>query len=324
MSGLTASVVIPAYNHETFIEEALHSALAEPVDEVVVVDDGSTDATRSHLRACTDPRLVRVEQENQGAHAALNRGVALARGDVVFVLNSDDAFVPGRVAACLESFAADSALAWVATWIEVIDGAGASLGIKEAWHNMPPWAPRGAPTAGLGATDDPVLALLESNYVATTSNVAFRRTLTSGSDPLCFQPLRYAHDWDFELAACRRGGFALIEQPLVRYRVHDSNTIREGREAERGQGLMRFEALWSIIRHAHALEAAAVSRGFHPEDLARRRWQARPPWAPDALIAQLQALRGADGTTPGAYRALLDPRHPFRQAAIERLAHARG
>lgn len=96
-AGLTASVVIPAYNHETFVIAAVESALAEPVAEVVVVDDGSTDATRDRLAAFHgEPRVHRLDQENRGAHAALNRGVALANGDIVFVLNSDDCFVPGR------------------------------------------------------------------------------------------------------------------------------------------------------------------------------------------------------------------------------------
>jgi glycosyltransferase involved in cell wall biosynthesis len=77
------SVVIPSYNHGRFIGEAVDSVLGSPFAELelVIVDDGSTDDTLQRLAAYRDDRRVRIEEQpNRGAHAALNRGLELARG----------------------------------------------------------------------------------------------------------------------------------------------------------------------------------------------------------------------------------------------------
>ena len=103
------SVVIPSYNHGRFVEAAVASVLDQDADlELVVVDDGSTDDSVERLaRFAGDPRVKVFEQENRGAHAALNRGLGLARGEIVFILNSDDLFEPGRVRQILQRFDAD-------------------------------------------------------------------------------------------------------------------------------------------------------------------------------------------------------------------------
>src|SRR5262249_15626438 len=94
VAGL-ASVILPAYNHAAYIEEAVRSVLAQtwPDVELIVVDDGSTDGTLERARelAAQYPQRMRViAQANQGAHVAINRGLAEARGDYLAILNSDD------------------------------------------------------------------------------------------------------------------------------------------------------------------------------------------------------------------------------------------
>ncbi len=317
----SASVVIPSYNHAAYVDQALASVLVpeHPELEVVLVDDGSEDDTRSHLeRWREDPRLRIFEQENRGAHAALNRGISASRGEVIFILNSDDAFHPDRIGRFLERFARDGELAMLGSWIEVVGEDGRSLGVKEAYRNMPPWPPRGG-GPGLSATGDPALALLEANYLATTSNVAFRRRIDAA-----FLPLRYAHDWDFFLTACRQGAYQLVEEPLVRYRVHPENTIAEGRAAELGRGHMRFEILWVIARHAGRILGRATGRGAAPKvaraDLDARLWRSLPVFASDSIFQQLLFLRGRERRPPAAYDRLLEGNHPFRAAAIRTLA----
>ena len=318
--SLSASVVIPSYNHAAFIEQALASVLGpeHPQLEVVLVDDGSSDDTLQHLASWRrEPRLRVFTQENQGAHAALNRGISASHGDVVFILNSDDAYHPERIGVFLERFAHDPELALLASWLDVVDGAGRSLGIKQAYRSMPPWPRRGG-GRGLSDTGDHLLALLEANYVATTSNIAFRRELFDRMK-LRFLPLRYAHDWDFFLAAARAGAFELIEEPLVRYRVHGDNTIKEGRDDELGRGQMRFEILWVIARHANATLEHASRFGGH-EELTERHWSSLPPFVSEPLFEQLLFLRGREKSPPAAYDQLLVYDHPLRDAAIRALA----
>lgn len=314
MADPQASVVIPSYNHGLFVEAAVESVLAQDADlELVVVDDGSTDDSVDRLARFAGDRRVRLfEQPNRGAHAALNRGLALARGEVLFILNSDDLFEPGRIRRFLERFEADPGVAVTSSWLRVVDEGGRELGVKEAWRNLPPW-PRPEPGPGLADTGDPVLALLESNYVSTTSNVAFRRELFT-ERRLRFRPLRYAHDWDFLLAAAGHGEIAIVDEPLVRYRVHQRSTIGEGRD--RGMGRMRFEILWVVARHARRICRRFEARGMEAGDLRRRLWRSLPRFGCGNLLAQLLFLRGEGEEPPPAYDALLDEGHPFRRRAI--------
>ncbi len=313
-----ATVVVPSYNHAAFIQAAIDSVLAaidaagEPV-ELVIVDDGSTDDSRERLEPYrTDPRVTIHHQENRGAHAALNRAVAAGRGEIVFILNSDDCFHPERIRRLLRRFAAEPELAMLASWLEVVDAEGSPLGIKQAWGNMPPWPrPRSGP--GLAETGDPLLALLETNYVSTTSNLAFRRRIFDRG--VRFLPLRYAHDWEFMLATSEHGRLGLIEEPLVSYRVHAANTIREGERQAQAEGLMRYEILWLVARHA-ARMLRDHGTGENVADLWRRFWNSAPRFGYGSILSRLLALRGVSPQPPATYDALMDEDHPFRRRAI--------
>jgi glycosyltransferase involved in cell wall biosynthesis len=88
---LTVSCVIPAYNAARFLERALTSVLdqSRPPDEIIVVDDGSTDGTAG-LLAAFGPRLRVLRQENAGPAAARNRGIEVAAGELVCFQDADD------------------------------------------------------------------------------------------------------------------------------------------------------------------------------------------------------------------------------------------
>ncbi len=315
------SVIIPSFNHEAFVGRAIDSVLAEhDVElEVVVVDDGSTDLSRERLAVYREDPRVRIHlQENLGAHAALNRGLDLAGGAFIFILNSDDAFDPRRIGKLVQRLKKNRDASLAASWIEIIDADDAHLGIKQAWNNLPPWP---APTPGpfLSALGDPRLALLESNWISTTSNIAFPAAHVR-EHGLRFAPLRYAHDWDFILSACQVGTVELVEEPLVRYRVHGANTIGEG--TDEGQGLMRFEILWVVARHAMRLIRSSAGSAAEVASLRSLLSTSAPTFGCDGIFDQLLLLRGADDAPPPAYEALLEPEHPFTKAAIELLLDA--
>jgi glycosyltransferase involved in cell wall biosynthesis len=318
MTGPKISVVIPSFNHEAFIGDAIDSVLAsdETDLEIVVVDDGSTDRSRERLETYRDDARVRLHfQDNRGAHAALNRACELARGRLIFILNSDDAFDRRRLDILSQRLdgAPDSVLA--ASWIEVMDDRGSRIGVKEAWHNLPPWPPPG-PAPRLSDFGDPRLALLETNWISTTSNLAFPAALVRDHG-LRFSPLRYTHDWDFILSACALGAVELVEEPLVRYRVHGANTIGEG--VDEGQGLMRFEILWVVARHAARMIRTMTATEAERVDLRVRLSNSAPSFGCDSVFDQLLALRGTGDEAPAAYDALIDTGHPFSRAAIELL-----
>ena len=311
------SVVIPSFNHESYIDEAVSSVLActDVELEVVVVDDGSTDGTRDRLRAWDAEPRVRVElQPNRGAHAALNRGLELARGELIFILDSDDAFDERRIPVLADRLRDNPEAAVAASFIDVIDSGGTSLGVKQAWRTLPPWPARPGPS--LSDLGDPRLALLETNWVSTTSNLALPASLVR-DHRLRFAPLRYAHDWDFILSACHLGEVELVDEALVRYRVHGANTIDEGGGV--GQGAMRFEIMWVVARHAVRLLRAAASAGADFDELRDRFVRSAPTFDRDDVLDRLLVLRGTDDVPPAAYDALLEPSHPFRAAAVAAL-----
>lgn len=97
------SVIIPTYNRCRFLEQAIRSVLGQTLApaELLVVDDGSTDDTRLRVSSLARESPVSIKyiyQENRGAAAARNRGIRAAEGEVLCFLDSDDRFVPEKLA----------------------------------------------------------------------------------------------------------------------------------------------------------------------------------------------------------------------------------
>ncbi|WOO41988.1 glycosyltransferase family 2 protein [Rubellicoccus peritrichatus] len=93
------SVVIPTYNRSEFIMDSIESVLAQSFDnlELIVVDDGSSDNTLNKLEALKDPRLQIIQQGNQGAAAARNRGIERASAPWIAFLDSDDQWISKKL-----------------------------------------------------------------------------------------------------------------------------------------------------------------------------------------------------------------------------------
>lgn len=217
------AVIIPAYNHGHYLEETIGSVLAQtrPPDRILVLDDGSKDNSLEVARSFCGQGVEVETQENAGAHVALNRLVATAAQDcaTIAILNSDDQFLPGRLAACLDSLADDPAIDLVCTPIELIDDDGARLADdhpRSRWFSAA-WAP--------GSEEDLPLAswLGLANFPATTSNIVARSSFLL-ANPM--RDYRFCHDYFLLATAALEGKMAVLSgSPLLRYRVHASNTI---------------------------------------------------------------------------------------------------
>src|SRR5438105_2827141 len=102
---MLATIVINNYNYARYLPDAIESALAQthPQTEVIVVDDGSTDHSREIISSY-GTRIQAIFQRNKGQAAALNRGFAQARGDVIFALDADDLLNPNTVTQVVAAF----------------------------------------------------------------------------------------------------------------------------------------------------------------------------------------------------------------------------
>ncbi|HFQ90111.1 MAG TPA: glycosyltransferase family 2 protein, partial [Desulfobulbus sp.] len=99
MKNQRISVIIPTWNRVGFLEKAIGSVLAQtrPCDELIVVDDGSSDGTADLVRTMASiagREINYIFQENRGAAAARNRGIAAASGELLCFLDSDDWWDP--------------------------------------------------------------------------------------------------------------------------------------------------------------------------------------------------------------------------------------
>lgn len=110
------SILINNYNYGKFLGDAISSALNQtyPNVEVVVVDDGSTDNSREVIQSYGD-RIVPVFKDNGGQASALNAGFAASKGEVICLLDADDAFLPEKVSKVLSLFQSNPGSDWVFT-----------------------------------------------------------------------------------------------------------------------------------------------------------------------------------------------------------------
>lgn len=124
------SVIVPVYNGERFLAEAIESILAQTYKnyEIIVVDDGSTDRTREIASAY--PQVIYLHQVNSGTAAARNRGILSARGELLAFLDADDVWVPGKLEWQMAAFEADPCVEIVSGHVEQFT----SPGLEQKYH----------------------------------------------------------------------------------------------------------------------------------------------------------------------------------------------
>ena len=231
------SVVIPSHNRALLLERTLRSVLAQAAGdlEVVVVDDGSTDATRE-VAAAAGPRVVLLRNDTPaGVSVARNQGIAAARGEWIAFCDDDDLWSPHKLMRQLA--AADDARAH---WVY-----GGDVNVDDGLRVL---------SGGPPPDPDTVIALLPRwNPIASGgSNVMVRAAVlreVGGFDP----GLRRTEDWDLWIRIARTGRPAWVCEPLVAYRFHAGNVVAHPQE-------MVDEARHLAVRYGIPVDIAAMHR----------------------------------------------------------------
>ncbi|MFZ3126041.1 MAG: glycosyltransferase [Acidovorax sp.] len=296
------TVVLPAYNHASYVVEAIESVRAQTLTrwELIVINDGSTDNTwavlQDYIGRCDDARIQLHTQANMGSHATLNRGLAMARAPYVAVLNSDDRYAPHRLQRLVDVAQAAGGYAFIVTGLRLIDAHGGPLPTDHWWNTMYKDLLQRWHAHQSSAQHSAVDVLLWGNFTVSTSNFFMSRALWQKVGN--FRHLRFVPDWDYALrvAGAQPQAFHfLADEPLLDYRLHGRNTILGGalhNHAEAYWILRSFQKKWAAAGHAlpeHAIDRLHYLARFIRHEHARQQLERQKT----GWVQQVVALRSA-------------------------------
>jgi GT2 family glycosyltransferase len=232
------SVVITCYNQARFLADAIESVLGQTLraDEIVVVDDGSTDDVRGV--AARYPDLLNVRQRNEGLSSARNAGLRATRHRYVAFLDADDRLLSGALEAGVSCIEAHPECAFVSGHYRMIDAEGNPLRSESR----------------ACVVKDHYLELLQDNYIGMHAAVLYRRAVlehVGGFD----RTLPACEDYELYLRIARSWPVQCHDRVVAEYRWHGANMSRRSR-LMLCTALRSLRAQWRHVRGNPALRAA--------------------------------------------------------------------
>ena len=249
------SVVLPVYNGERFLAEAVDSILGQTFGdfELIAVDDGSTDRSLMILRAyeARDSRVRIITRPNTGQAGALNDGVAAARSEFVARMDADDIAMPERFRLQHEFLKAHPEIGGLGAAYQAIDETGATIGPP----NVQPCRP-----------DEVRRALQQGGCALVHPVVMLRRAVVLEAGPYRGL-LRPAEDYDLWLRMSEFTSLANLPDVLLMYRIHGSSLSIKyafeqacGTEIARLAGKMRRQGKADPIRDEQTVTPELLDR----------------------------------------------------------------
>ena len=318
------SVIIPAFNAQATLREAASSALASTYGdlELIIVDDGSTDATRELADELgrADPRVRVVTRANGGLSAALNSGFAAAQGDYIARLDADDLWHPAKLERQIELALGDPELAFIFTWVRYVDEDGCVVrdGPRQSF-------PRRALCRGL-----------YESIVGGGSSALMKRSAVIAAGG-CDERLRSWEDLLLQLKISARHPVGCVPEHLVGYRVRPGSLSQDPAQMLRTWRTVREEVkalfpvipaavhAWAHCRRCALFSEALAWRGRYLAcaGLLAEALRSDPEWTSKFLAYRLRRPLGrgecaAQRQEPGPHFFDCDPREQVRPSAYDR------
>ena len=257
MQQCDVSVVIPAYNAEAFIVDALESIFRQTIlpKDVIVINDGSTDKTHQVIqnwiattnRSCPVHLLTQV---NHGLPATRNIGIKRASGKWIALLDADDIWEVSHLEQLLSAVHyMPTAIAAYGAGRLLVNGKVEALLYDDFWDNPSKKHGQKIENTDCLAIDFRIFPrLIQGNFIKPSSLMISK---SSAEDVGLFnEALRSAEDREFLVRLIRKGDFVYSPTPITQYRWHDDNAT-QGKHAKRNME----NGLWAlqVIRYNHSL-----------------------------------------------------------------------
>jgi glycosyltransferase involved in cell wall biosynthesis len=234
------SIIIPCYNAEPWIAEAIDSCLAQTYQpiEIIVVDDGSTDGSLKVIQSYGN-RIQYRTGPNRGGSAARNQGFALSRGEYVMFLDADDLIAPDTIEVLVKVLRTRKNSVAACNWYHLIETNGKWI---KGENGLQPWH----------AVTDPLAAWLTRIYIPPVALLWHRNTLQEigGWDEV----IRANQDGDLMMRALINGiSIIPVDGGAAYYRIHESH-----RSTSKNQSKAAFQSRLQVLQKA---ESALSSQG---------------------------------------------------------------
>lgn len=222
------SVIMPVYNGEHFITEAIDSVLAQTLSdwELIVVDDGSTDETPEVLKRYVDPRILTIRQENKGEGGARNTGLDIAHGVFIGFLDADDLYLPNSLADFVTYFIAHPEVG-----VLYSDG----YFCDAEMHRLMRFGDH-RPGEFTGNILEPLV--LWPSVVSVPTMMMARRSALEACKARFDTSLKYGVDWDFWTQLARVVQFGHLDSLTALYRVHATSMTSAATQRKRNNDLV--------------------------------------------------------------------------------------
>lgn len=270
-SAPIVSVVMPVYNAAAYVADAIGSILKQTFTsfELIIVDDGSEDGSQriAEQFAAADKRLRLIVQErNNGNYPSRNDGMAVARGEFIAVMDSDDISLPDRLKLQVQFLQEHPDYTMVGSRVLLIDPEGAPIG----------------PKGGLFTKHEDIdAALMERKWAVVHPTVLMRRSAVEAVGGYR-EKFRTCADHDIYIRLAELGRVANLPEVLLRYRQHYSSLTRLKSDQHHNLRLIQREA--RERRKLSPLDDEPLPPTKEPEALHRRqKMRLRCIWAEMAL-----------------------------------------